>query len=428
MPAAAPSSRPLEPAPSSLAREPGRHDVLIVGGGLVGASLAIALERIGVDVGLVEATPAGELPAVFDQRNLSFAEATINALTALGVMQKLRAPTGAIRRIHISRRGDFGRGVLDAARYGREEFGRVVVARDFGEALEARLAEATGLTRYRPVRFIGLAGEEEGHRLVRVADDNGERLLRMRLLVAADGTRSPVRDALGIAADEHDYAQTLFVARLRTSQAPDGTAYERLGDEGPTAVLPRGDRHYGLIHAVAREQADAVAAMDEAAFLERAQSVFGWRAGRFLSCGPRSAHPAIRVIAQRTSTPRAVLIGNAAQTIHPIGAQGFNLGLRDALTLAELIGDARALDTQADVGSASLLDAWLSRRHDDRERTVRFSDGLARLTANDAPLLRPLRSLGLFVLDRLPSAQAWLVGGAMGYRGDVPALCREPRA
>lgn len=428
MPAATPSSRPLEPGPSAHAREPGRHDVLIVGGGLVGASLALALERIGVDVGLVEATPAGELPAVFDQRNLSFAEATINALTALGVMQKLRAPAGAIRRIHISRRGDFGRGMLDAARYGREEFGRVVVARDFGEALEARLADASGLTRHRPVRFIGLAGEEDGHRLVRVADADGERVLRARLLVAADGTRSPVRDALGIGADEHDYAQTLFVARLRTSQAPDGTAYERLGDEGPTALLPRGDRHYGLIHAVAREHAEAVAAMDDTAFLDRAQSAFGWRAGRFLSCGPRGAHPAIRVLAQRTTAARAVLIGNAAQTIHPIGAQGFNLGLRDALTLAELIGDALATDAGVDVGSVALLDAYRARRHDDRERTVRFSDGLARLTANDAPLLRPLRSLGLFALDRLPSAQAWLVGGAMGYRGDVPALCREPRA
>lgn len=423
MPVADPSLTPsAEPA------QPRVHDVLIVGGGLVGASLAIALERIGVDVGLVEATPAGTLPAVFDERNLSFAEATINALTALGVMQKLRAPGGAIRRIHISRRGDFGRGLLDAARHGRSEFGQVVVARDFGEALEARLAEATALARYRPARFLGLDGHDDALRGVRVADAQGERVLRARLVVAADGTRSQVRDALRIGSDEHDYAQTLFVTRLRTTQAPDGTAYERLGDDGPTALLPRGDRHYGLIHAVARDHAEAVGAMDEAAFLARAQEAFGWRAGRFLSCGPRSTHAAIRVLAQRTVAPRAVLIGNAAQTIHPIGAQGFNLGLRDALTLAELIADARIADAQADCGAPALLDAYASRRSEDRERTVRFSDGLARLTANDAPLLRPLRSLGLFAVDRMASAQAYLVGGAMGYRGDVPALCRSPRA
>ncbi len=414
--------------PSAAAGDDRIHDVLIVGGGLVGASLAIALERTGVDVALVEATPPGALPAVFDERNLSFAEATVNALSALGVMQKLRAPGGAIRRIHISRRGDFGRGLLDAARHGRSEFGQVVVARDFGEALEARLAEASALVRYRPARFLGFIGDVGAARAVRVSDANDERILRARLVVAADGTRSQVRDALGIGVEEHDYAQTLFVTRLRTTRAPDGTAYERLGDEGPTALLPRGDRHHGLIHAVAREHADVVAAMDEAAFLARAQDAFGWRAGRFLSCGPRSSHAAIRVIAQRSVATRAVLVGNAAQTIHPIGAQGFNLGLRDALTLAELIADARATDAQVDCGAAALLDAYALRRHEDRQRTVGFSDGLARVTANDAMLLRPLRSLGLFAVDRMASAQAWLVGGAMGYRGDVPALCREPRA
>ncbi|MDR0183364.1 2-octaprenyl-6-methoxyphenyl hydroxylase [Lysobacter arvi] len=403
-------------------------DVLIVGGGLVGASLAIALERLDLRVGLLEATPPGALPAVFDERNLSFAEATVNALTALGVMQKLRAPTGAIARIHISRRGDFGRGLLEASRYGRDEFGRVVVARDFGEALEARLADATRLVRHRPMRFLGFAESGDDVRAVRVADADGERVLHARLVVAADGTRSAVRDALGIGVEEHDYEQTLFVTRVRGSRPPDGTAYERLTDHGPTALLPRGDRHYGLIHAVARDQADAVASLDEAAFLARAQETFGWRAGRFLSCGPRSTHPAIRVVARQAIAPRAVLVGNAAQTIHPIGAQGFNLGLRDALTLAELIADARTIDAGADCGSDTLLQRYAARRREDRERTIGFSDGLARLTANDAPLLRPLRSLGLFAVDRVASAQSFLVGGAMGYRGDVPALCREVRA
>ena len=146
------------------------HDVLIIGGGLVGASLAIALDRLGLDVAMVEATPAGALPAVFDQRNLSFAEATVNALGALGVLPLLRAPTGSIRRIHASRAGDFGRVRLEAKAHGREEFGRVVVARDFGEALEARLLQLPRLVRYRPARFIGLASDVDGLRRVRIAD------------------------------------------------------------------------------------------------------------------------------------------------------------------------------------------------------------------------------------------------------------------
>jgi len=396
-----------------------RHDVVIVGGGLVGASLAIALDRIGVDVGLVEATPASALPAVFDERNLSFADATVNGLSALGVLQKLRAPGAPIRRIHVSRKGDFGRVKLDAQAYGRDAFGQVVVARDFGEALEARLAELTHLTRYRPARFVGLADSDARTRLVRIIDDSGERALSTRLLVAADGTRSGVRDALDITADEQDYAQTLFVARVRAEREPDGTAYERFGDDGPTALLPRGDRHYGVVHGVASEMADAVAVFDEAAFLARLQQAFGWRVGRFLAAGARSRYPAVRVRAGALTARRVVLVGNAAQTLHPIGAQGFNLGLRDALTLAELI------EGQEDPGADALLAVYAQRRREDRARTLAFSDGLARLTANNAPLLRPLRSLGLLALDGLPSAQAQLVGGAMGYRGDVPLLCRN---
>ncbi|MGH8025509.1 MAG: 2-octaprenyl-6-methoxyphenyl hydroxylase [Pseudoxanthomonas sp.] len=394
------------------------HDVLIVGGGLVGASLAIALDRLGLEVGLVEATPAGVMPAVFDQRNLSFAGATVNALTTLGVMAKLRAPTGPIRRIHVSRQGDFGRARLQAADYGRDAFGQVVVARDFGEALEARLSELQGLIRYRPARFIGLGESREGSRSLRISDGQGERELSARLLVAADGTRSGLREALGIGVSEHDYRQTLFVARMRAEQAPDGTAYERFGENGPTALLPRGDRHFGVVHGVASEQTEEVAALTAAGWIERIQNVFGWRVGRFLSTGERSAYPIVKVVAERTVAARAVLLGNAAQTIHPIGAQGFNLGLRDALTLAELIGQAE------DPGASVLLDRYAERRREDRQRTLEFSDGLARITGNASPMMRPLRSLGLMAADNSAALQSMLVGGAMGLRGDVPELCR----
>lgn len=412
----------MSPHPLTRDRSSGAlHDVLIVGGGLVGASLAIALDALGVDVGLVEASAADALPPVFDQRNLSFAEATVNALQALGVLPLLRAPSGLIRRIHISRRGDFGRVWLDARAYGREAFGRVVVARDFGAALEARLQQLTRLTRYRPARFIGLGEMTADARQVRIVDAAGsEQTLHTRLLVAADGTHSKVREALGIAVSEHDYRQTLYVARLQSRKPPDGTAFERLTGDGPTALLPRGDGYYGLVHGVAHDQADQVAALEDAAFLQRVQEIFGWRAGRFVSVGPRSAYPLRRYVAESLVAPRAVLVGNAAQTIHPLGAQGFNLGLRDALTLAECIATY-----PADPGAEAVLRRYAGRRTEDRRRTLAFSDGLARLSANEAALLRPLRSAGLLAVAGLGWLQSELVGGAMGYRGDTPALCRE---
>lgn len=407
------------------------HDIVIVGGGLVGASLAIALQPLGLDVVLVDATPLGQLPAVFDERNLSFGEATVHALEALGVLQKLQAPAGPILRIQVTREGDFGQARLEASRYGRSEFGRVVVALDFGHALEARLAECTKLTVIRPARFVATALHDDV-RSVQLEVDGVPRTLHARLLVGADGTGSGVRDALGIAAAAHDYGHELFVARLRTERAPDGTAYERLGDAGPTALLPRGDRHFGLVHGVAHAEADAVGALDDTAFLERLQPRLGWRVGRLLNCGPRSRYPARRVIADAVSAPRAVLVGNAAQTIHPLGAQGFNLGLRDALTLAEEIAAASSAacgidsDTGLAIGSSVMLENYARRRADDRRRTLEFSDRLLRIGMRTGLLARPLRSAALLALDHPSWLQAWLVGGAMGYRGDVPALCRAP--
>lgn len=395
------------------------HDVVIVGGGLVGASLAIALDRCGIETALVDAAPAQALPPAFDQRNLSFADATVNALTALGVMAKLRAPTGVIRRIHVSRRGDFGRTLLRAGDYGRDAFGRVVVARDFGDALEARLSELRQCTRYRPARFIVVTPASEGVRRIALAHDAGEIVLSTRLLVAADGTQSGVRDALGIGVQRHDYAQTLLVARVRSTRAPDGTAYERFGPHGPTALLPRGDGHHGAIVSVPSAQAHDAVAESDADFLARLQDAFGWRTGRFVACGERSAYPAIRVLADSLVADRAVLIGNAAQTLHSNGAQGFNLGLRDALTLAELLQE-RGIEAFGD----GLLQDYARRRARDRDDTIAFSHTLATMTRDDGPFPTALRAAGLLLADRVPSLQARLVGGAMGYRGDVPALCR----
>ena len=393
-----------------------RYDIVIVGGGLVGASLAIALEDSGLDVAMLEATLPGALPDVFDERNLSFAEATCHALQALRLWPLLHGAS-PIRRIHASRAGDFGRVELDAREVGREAFGHVVIARDFGEALEKRLGEVASLRRHRPACFIGTRIADNGLREVRFHAGDEERIVHTRLLVGADGADSAVRAALGIGAHRHDYRQTLFVCRMRTSKAPDGTAWERLGPHGPTALLPRIDRHYGVVHGVDSAQADAVAALDESAWLQRLQDAFGWRAGRFLASGARSRYPAVRVVADALVAPRAVLLGNAAQSIHPVGAQGFNLGLRDALTLVEEIG-AHGLD------DAAMLPRYAERRREDRSRTLAFSDGMARASANDGLAMGLLRSAGMAALANVPGLRAQVAAGGMGYRGDVPAICR----
>jgi 2-octaprenyl-6-methoxyphenol hydroxylase len=333
-----------------------RHDVAIVGGGLVGASLAIALDRIGRDVALVEAAPPGALPAVFDERNLSFAEATVHGLRAAGRAAEVACARGPHPPHPCQPAGRFrARG----ARCARARARSIRPGRR-----RTRLRTGAGSTPVRMHAHHALSTDalrrqrRRGRCAVlhlRDADGNA-RNIAARLLVGADGTRSGVRDTLGIGADERDFGQTLFVARVRAERAPDGTAYERFGPHGPTALLPRGDGHFGVVHGVAREDAEAVAALDDAAWLARVQDAFGWRAGRLLASGPRSAYPIVQVVARAVVAERAAIVGNAAQTLHPIGAQGFNLGLRDALTLAELI------EAGGDPGGAALLAEHARRR------------------------------------------------------------------
>lgn len=392
------------------------HDILILGGGLVGSALACALDGRGWRVAQVEASePAAGAPG-FDERKLALALASLNALTALDVLPRLATPPAPIRRIHVSRVGDFGSVRLEAADQGREAYGGVVLARELGLALESRLRDCRGLVRYRPARVLSVSPDTQGPSVE--LERGGERVrLRARLLVAADGSHSLARGALGIEVHEHDYAQTLVVCSIGTDRAPDGTAYERFSAEGPVALLPMSGGHYGGICGVASDQAASVLALEDAAFADYFQRRFGWRAGRITRAGQRHGYPMVRRVAARLTAPRAVLVGNAAQTLHSIGAQGFNLGLRDALSLAQVLdGD--------DPGAPAQLAAYVALRREDRERTMAFSDGLARVTSNPAFSMHVLRSLGLLALGHVAGLSDPLVAGAMGLRGDVPRLSR----
>lgn len=398
-------------------------DVVIVGGGLVGCSLACALAPLGLAVGLVDA--GGPAPLSADPRKLALAAASLNALAALGVLARLPSPPAPIRHLQVSREGDFGRLELHARDHGREAFGGVVLAGDLGQALQQAVADLPGLHAVRGhAEAAGL--DAAGRALAVTVEGAGAESWRARLLVAADGTRSPLRLAAGIGSDEHDYGQTLIVTSARLSAAAADTAYERLTDHGPCALLPMAGGRHGALCGVASDEAAAVLALDDAAFADYLQSRFGWRAGRVLAVGGRSAWPLKRVVARRLVAERLVLVGNAAQTIHPIGAQGFNLGLRDALSLVDAIAYAReAAGEGFDVGAEALLADHVARRHEDRERTLAFSDGLARITASASPLHRFGRSLGFAALNLDAGLRAEFAMGAMGFRGRVPRLARE---
>ena len=383
-------------------------DIAIVGGGLVGSSLACALERSGLTVALIEAADTPDVPPGFDQRKLALAQRSIEALNRLGVLPLLSAPPTPIRRIHISRAGDFGRTLLDATEFGHAAFGSVVLAQDLGVALAKRVQTLQQTRRICPARVSACRFDADGAQLT-LAISGSEQIISTRLVVAADGTDSFIRHAAGIGVRSHDYGQTLFVCSLRADQASDGTAYERFSDQGPVALLPMADGAYGAICGVASTKAPDIAGLDDAGYAAYFQNRFGWRVGKIRETGKRAFYPLKQILAERLHAPAAVLMGNAAQTIHPIGAQGFNLGLRDALALAQIL--------MTDGLSGSTAESYAASRQDDRSRTLAFSDGLARMTANPGLPAHLMRSLALGALGAVPALADGLVSGAMGYRG-----------
>jgi 2-octaprenyl-6-methoxyphenol hydroxylase len=367
-------------------------------------------------VALAEAAPPkADLQPSHDERNLALARATTNALDALGVWAHCGERATPIRRIHVSRQGEFGAVRLDAAKHGVDAFGATLPARELGNGLLARLDGCHALRRLAPAKLETFANDGDAV-VATLATAQGAQTLRTRLLVGADGTQSFVRAALGIECDTTDYAQTAFVATVTPERAID-CAFERFTATGPVALLPLAQGRAGVVLTVPADDASRVAALDDAGFIALLHECFGWRLGRLSRPGKRVSYPLKRVYAQRIVAPRAVLVGNAAQTLHPIGAQGFNLGLRDALTLAELL-----IERKGDAGDATLLAEYAARRREDREGTAAASDALARWTANESPPLKLLRSVGLLALDRVAPLQAAMVRRGMGFRGQVPKL------
>ncbi len=415
-------------------------DILIVGGGLVGAGLAIALDAAGRSATLVEAAaPRAPARSGYDERNLALARATVNALSALGVWHHAQGAT-PITRLHVSRAGEFGAARVSAREMGVDALGATLPAHELGNALERRLQECKQLKRWAPAKLEKLfplpdENRDSGSPVHGVRNDgsgagwratirmgNEIREIDTKLLVGADGSDSFVRKQIGVAADEHDYAQSLIVCTVTPEHDPEGCAYERFSDEGPVALLPLSGKRCGLVLTIESGQADEVLALNDADFIALAQRHFGWKLGRLSRPGKRHAHRARRVLAQSLIAPRAVLIGNAAQTVHPIGAQGFNLGLRDALTLAELIAEAD------DPAAPGLLREYAARRRPDREGVLAFSHGLIALTCLPQPALAPLRSLALLTFDSMPPLKRALARRGMGWRGMPPraALERSP--
>lgn len=399
------------------------YDIAIIGGGLVGASVACALEPLGYRVLLVERVPfrTGAQPS-YDDRTLALSYSSCRILEGLGLWPALADHATPIREVIVTEHERPGRVVLSAAEMGLEWLGHVVEARAFGGVALERLGQLRGLDVRCPASVESV---EAGADFVRLGlrDETGSKEVRTRLLVGADGAASMVRELLGISAETRDYGQAAVICNITPEQAHEGRAFERLTETGPFAVLPHAGGRCGLVWSVRSEAAPALLELPETEFIERAQRRFGSPLGRILKIGRRSSYPLKLVRAETDLGTRAVILGNAAHAIHPVGAQGFNLGLRDVAVLAEVLSES----VGGDPGSVEVLSAYSDWRRPDQAETIAWTDGMARLFANPSPAAALARNAGLLLHALLPPLRRRLASQAMGYRGRTPKLALGQR-
>ena len=402
-------------------------DVLIVGGGLVGSTLAHALAQIPVSAVLVEERDPGRLEEPgFDDRSTALAGGSRRILEGLGLWDDVAGEAEPIRTIHISERGRFGASRLLASQEGVPALGYTVENRVLSGAVWPKVLGDEAVTCLAPGSLEDFEVEASGV-TARISTGGSTRTIRSRLLVAADGARSRVRSALGIGVREDDYGQKGVILNCETEVPHRGRAFERFTPTGPLAMLPLGRGRVSVVWTLPREAGDRIGALDDERFRDALQRAFGYRLGRIRQVGVRSAWPLHRVRADALTATRAVLVGNAAFSLHPVAGQGFNLALRDIAALAELICDARREDADADPGAEALLDRYAEWRAADQRRVAGFTHGLMRLFTIDSAPLAVSRGLGLMAFDLVPGAKRWLARQAMGLGGRVSRLARGLR-
>jgi 2-octaprenyl-6-methoxyphenol hydroxylase len=394
-------------------------DVAVVGGGLVGASFALALATTRLQTVLIEGVaPSSDAQPSFDERTTALGNASRRIFQSLGVWDAIERGASAIRAIHVSDAGRFGFARLEAHDHGIEAFGYVAANRLIGAALWERLTAAPRIALRVPATLEDVTIEPEGVTLAMRHEQRVERIAA-RVVVAADGADSKVRRAAGIDAENKEYGQVALVASVAADRPHDGTAFERFTSAGPIALLPLRDGSYTAVWAQAPSRAEQALALDEREFLAEFQRHFGWRAGKLIRAGRRAAYPLRLTRAAAAVQARTVLIGNAAQALHPVAGQGFNLGLRDAAQLAEILAGAGD-----DPGAPHVLASFADQRAADRRGVVGFTDGLVQLFGDSRPPVRLARDLGLLLFDLLPPAKSALARVSTGFGGRTPRLAR----
>lgn len=385
-------------------------DILVIGGGLTGATLMLALQGLGYSTLLVEAKPfSDKINPDFDARSLALSPSSRRILTMLGVWDHLKAHATPIEMIHVSDQHHFGVSRLKSPL--NDSLGHVVEMQHINQALHQLLHPDQLMA---PAILQSL-DYKNGSAIIR--SDSDDINIVARLVVAADGTQSGVRRFCNLSAKVKQYNQHAIVANVGLLKSHEQCAYERFTVQGPLALLPMQDNRMSLVWAVPPNEAAQLLSLSDTDFLRKLQKAFGYRAGRFVKVGKRFSFPLQRVLMSQQIQWPVVFVGNAAHTLHPVAGQGFNLGLRDVATLAQCMVE-RGL-------TEDMLLHYVQLRARDQQAITCLTDGLIQVFTSHLPGLGVVRGLGLMALDNVPVLKNLLVRYARGFGGAIPDLVCE---
>ena len=404
------------------------YDIVIVGGGLVGAGLACALGNLKhhygepLRIAIIEAIAFRDAAQPsYDDRNIALSQASYRIFNTLGLWPDISNSATPIESIYVSNRGHFGAARLHAKDHQVEALGYVAQTRAIGETFKSKLESFENIELICPARIVSLDNREDIASVTLVQNEQ-EKTLLCSLIIGADGAKSKTRELLNITTHQHDHGQTAIVANVTPEKPHQNAAYERFTDSGPLALLPMSEQRCALVYTVWHKEVNEILNLNDKNFLERLSQRFGDRLGHFIKVGKRGSYPLALNRADKTLATRAVLIGNAAHSLHPVAGQGFNLGVRDIAVLSETISDA--LKNNLDIGNQESLAAFQQWRKGDQQRIISFTEGLVSVFSNPLASVKLLRNLGLVGVDLLPPVKKLLARQTTGIAGKQPRLAR----